>query len=58
MAEAPAVHIGENSREEVALKLTRQIAAHEKKDPTREYLLNLYAECLHAVNGYRDWTKK
>lgn len=59
MADAPVVHIGENSPEEVALKLLRMIADVEKKrlfhsnEPMadRKYILDTYAECLKAVRN-------
>ena len=66
MADAPVVHIGENSPEEVALKLVRVIGSAEGKttlggapqgDMDRKWLLDTYAECFYAVKGYRDWTK-
>ena len=59
MADAPVVHIGENSPEEVAHKLMIKILiAEEKKPLTRDYVLDLYAECLYAARGHRDWKKK
>ena len=59
MADAPVVHIGENSPEEVALKLTQIIASVEKRSlaghvantADRKWLLDTYAECLLAVKG-------
>jgi hypothetical protein len=63
MADAPVVHIGENSPEEVAYKLVVIIAQHEGKQlhttPTRQatadrkWLLDTYAECLQATTGRR-----
>lgn len=58
MADAPAVHIGENSPEEVAYKLLRTIASSEGKSlgsnldkatAERKWLLDTYAECLLTV---------
>jgi hypothetical protein len=63
---APVVHIGENSPEEVAYKLLKHIASVEKvvfnqpsssaqgrgvKPATRKWILNTYAQCLEAVRG-------
>tara|TARA_R100000750_G_C2297258_1_gene77355 strand:- start:335 stop:511 length:177 start_codon:yes stop_codon:yes gene_type:complete len=52
------VKIKANTKEEVAYKLTMDIASREKlyesNDTYREKLLDLYAECLYATNGYRD----
>lgn len=54
MADAPVVHIGENSREQVALKLMWEVIRLEKKTPlTRKELLDTYAECLQATEGNR-----
>jgi hypothetical protein len=55
VSDGPDVHIGENSPEEVALKLMRLIGAAEKKSlgsqPTasREWILKTYALCLETV---------
>ena len=58
MANAPVVHIGENSPEEVAYKLLRTIASNEgkllgsavtKATADRKWLLDTYAECILAV---------
>jgi|GEM_PF-4910276 len=57
MADA-VVHMGENSPEGVALKMTQRIAAEEKKQFTREYYLDLFAECFDAARGGRSWKKK
>jgi len=65
MADAPVVHIGENSPEEVAFKLMKTIADvegkllyfskdHRDRGVDRAYVLNTYAECLEAVLGRRD----
>ena len=60
---ARAVHIGENSPEEVAYKLLAHIAHAEgfylasapgKVTPaSRKFILDTYAECLLAVKGHR-----
>lgn len=52
--QAADVHIGENSPEQVAFKLYREIAAAElygsqPKNPDRKWILDTYAECLLAV---------
>lgn len=64
MSENTVVHMGENSPEEVALKLVRIIAKAEDVDlhpanttVDRKWLLDTYAECLFTVRGYRDWNK-
>jgi hypothetical protein len=58
MADAPIVHIGENSPEQVAFKLLQTVAFVEKKrltsqnaggDPDRKWILDTYAECIRAV---------
>lgn len=51
MADAPAVHIGENSPEGVAYKLMLSLAQADAN--TRKEALELYAECLDAVRGIR-----
>jgi hypothetical protein len=70
MADAPVVHIGENSPEEVARKLMREIArveqrsfnparmAPDRKAADRRWILNTYAECLEAVKGNRTINRK
>ncbi|MBO6521195.1 MAG: hypothetical protein JJ900_09760 [Rhodospirillales bacterium] len=63
MAEEAKAQIGENSPEHVAYKLMHEIAVQEgHADSTRrvinadrKYVLDLYAECLHATNGYRTF---
>lgn len=63
-ADSTTVHIGENSPEQVAYKLMRDVANVEgkafHKNPTggntaadREWILNAYADCLRAVHGHR-----
>lgn len=63
MADAPVVHIGENSPEHVAYRLLRDIAGVEGKakgpgytmaEADRKWILDTYAECLDTVKGYRD----
>lgn len=60
MADAPAIHLGENSPEHVAYRLLRTIASNESKTlesstvsgratADRKWLLDTYAECLIAV---------
>jgi hypothetical protein len=51
MADAPVVHIGENSPEEVAYKLMLLIRSNDDKIKGKEKdgILNLYAECLKVV---------
>jgi len=64
MADKSDIHIGENSPEEVALKLFQMIAAVEKKSTTgsdeseikagwtkadKAYILKTYGECLTTV---------
>jgi hypothetical protein len=59
MSDAPVVHIGENSPEEVAYKLLKTVAANEGKSllsststratADKKWLLDTYAECLLAV---------
>lgn len=65
MADAPVVHIGENSPEKIAHLLLHEIARVEGKiffrsdkhpgDTTadRKWILDTYAECIEAVNGQR-----
>lgn len=61
MADAPVVHIGENSPEEVAYKLLKDIANVERKNlyyssketdktASREGILKTYVECMKAVH--------
>jgi hypothetical protein len=59
MADAPVVHIAENSAEQVAYKLFREIASAEGRTvigsgmsgqkPDRKWILSTYRECLYAV---------
>jgi hypothetical protein len=57
MAEQAVVHIGENSPEQVAFKLTEVILTRVEKKPwadlTREEVLDTYSACLDTVKGYR-----
>ena len=64
MAGEIVTHIGENSPEEVAYKLLERVAFIENMEiaglqgsrqaTSRKWLLDTYAECLHAVKGYRQ----
>ncbi|MFG1479775.1 hypothetical protein V5F53_14095 [Xanthobacter sp. V4C-4] len=68
MADTPVVHIGENSPKQVAFKLLGLVAQLDGKKiigvhgagepPTREWLLDTYAECIEAVRGHRSVKKK
>lgn len=59
MADAPVVHIGENSPEYIAYKLFLNIAQVEKRtlnpaigaanSADREFILRTYAQCLRTV---------
>lgn len=58
MADAPVVHIGENSPEQVAFRLLERVASvegiylHGSKDgkvADRKWILDTYAECIYAV---------
>ena len=57
MADEAVVHIGENSPEQVAYKLTRNILFNieQKRWTTTDRItfLDTYAECLQAVMGRR-----
>jgi hypothetical protein len=70
MADAPVLHIGENSPEKIAYKLLHDVMTVEKKalvvhrqeggitQADRKYIFDTYAECLHAVEGKRGgWTR-
>lgn len=66
MADAPVVHIGENSPEEVAYRLMKTIASNEGKtinpmgnniSADRKWILDTYAECLDAVRGSRQYQR-
>jgi hypothetical protein len=63
MPDNTVVHIGENSPEQIALKLLAMVAIKEGKNihagtrdmvPDKEWLLNTYAECLIAVRAPQD----
>jgi hypothetical protein len=65
MADAPVVHLGD-PKEQVAFKLLQLIAFSEKKaiavgfggsHPTKEWILDTYAECLEAVKHGMARTK-
>ena len=52
MADAPVIHIGEASPEEIAYKLMRVKLRKEDRHVsqlTLKELLDVYAECLNAV---------
>ena len=60
MADAPIVHMSENSPEQVAFKLLREVASVESKkafgatqgaEIGRKWLLDTYAECLLSVRN-------
>jgi hypothetical protein len=59
MADAPIVHIGENSPEHVALEMTRtilfQLEGKKRENTDRKEFLDTYAECLDAVRGNRSY---
>lgn len=67
MADQAVVHIGENSPEQVAFKLLKEVARAEGKGlydgahgekPDRKWLLDTYAECLIAVTSpFRRFTQ-
>lgn len=61
MADSPVVHIGENSPQQVAYKLMKDIMLAEGVSTTgggtakradREYLLKLYWECQRVTEGF------
>lgn len=63
MTDQAVVHIGENSPEQVAYKLLRDIARLEKKynsslhhfeNTDRKWILETYADCLDAARGLRS----
>ena len=50
MASEPVIHIGENSPEQVAYKLSKEVlSVEDHKKWTRQLILDAYAECLLAV---------
>jgi hypothetical protein len=59
VADAPVVHIGENSPEQVAYKLMRLVAEVEGREHyghgphpmTREWILKTFDQCLSVVRG-------
>jgi hypothetical protein len=58
MADAPEVHIGENSAEQVAFNLMKLIADVEGKAlfadsnaADREWILRTYSQCIRTVRG-------
>jgi len=55
MVDVPSLHIGENSPEQVALKLLEKVnLAEEHPERDRDEILDLYAECLLAVRKPED----
>jgi len=50
------------SKEYIALKLLERVADHDRStigsDQNKNWVLDLYAECLYAANGFRDLPKK
>lgn len=69
MADQTVVQMGENSPEYVADRLMKDIAATENRSLSRNpsagmqaadraWVLDTYAECLEAVNGYRSVQKR
>jgi hypothetical protein len=57
MADAPVVHIGENSPEQVAFNLMKAVLIAEKQlnSADRKTILDTYSECLDAVKGARSY---
>ncbi len=68
MADAPVVHIGENTAEKVAFELMELIAGIEHVSTTsthasdlknewskadRKWVLDTYSECIETVRGHR-----
>lgn len=47
------IHLGENSPQHIAYKLMDKIRMNEGKQFERNYILDLYAECLDAALGRR-----
>jgi hypothetical protein len=62
MADAPVVHIGENSPQHIAYQLFQHIVAVEGKSlasgrpgtANRKWILDTYAECLRTVYDPRQ----
>lgn len=64
MADAPVIHIGENSPEHVAYRLMQDIALVEKRalhasdvssgwrSADRKWIIDTYIECIKATRGY------
>lgn len=50
------VELNVASKESVAMSLMLKINQTEKTYD-RKHILDLYAECLHATSGYRDFDK-
>jgi hypothetical protein len=63
MPDSPVVHIGENSPEEVAFKLFKEVVLveiHNGGQPnkmTKKWILDTYAECLITVRAPGTRTK-
>jgi hypothetical protein len=58
MADAPVVHIGENSPEKIAYALMVDVFNAERikhENRNKQIILDTYAECLDAVRGVRNW---
>lgn len=52
--DSTVVHIGENSAEHVAYRLTFDVLKNEKHESwSRDLILDTYAECFSAVTGQR-----
>ena len=61
MPDVPVINIGQNSPEKIAYDLMVSVLHAEKIKPegrTRKMILDTYVECLFAVHGKRDLTKK
>ncbi|MEO9900350.1 hypothetical protein [Nisaea sp.] len=68
MSDTTHLHVGENTQEHIAFKLLEVVASVEQKNlfhyegapektPTREWVLNTFAECLQAARSHRKWKK-
>lgn len=52
------VHMGEGSPEYIAHRLYHEIMGAEKlEQKDRKYRLDLFAECIHATKGFRDFSR-
>ncbi len=45
----------DGSAERVAFDLMHDVIRHEDAELTRDYILDLFAECLTAAKGGRNW---